>query len=460
MADTLTQIESLYTEGAVEAMDAFCADIAGMFGIDAEGSEVEVSTLTLKDIKKKIKKFAVTFTVESKGSANGNFHILLDNAGLFVMAGTFVMLPEKIVIQNCKTGTEENAVELEDAVGEVGNLMIGAWDKHFREDVDGHEHFLLASTNIGKPWQKSEETLGLTAEQPFVVATYKMKVDTFDPFNCYILFSRDMLDADTAPTETPVEEPAVEEPAPEPEAQEPKAAEPAPQPAAEETQPAPVETEPEPQPTEEPQEVSQQTVAETPAPAEKPAPAPQSAAPVSDVIKRMTHSSAVLPGQFDGQALSNVTAANVMRTDLAWVTEEDTVDMTLAKMQQYNIGYALVGDANSLTGIVSKSDICGALSPYLKSVFSKWCRELDTATLQIKIKWIMARPVRTVRPDASLAEIMQAMTKHAVRALPVADEKQGVHGIVTVYSIFNAMLTDEWTNSGEASQSSDMPPMV
>ncbi len=482
MEDTLTQIEASYAEAAVEAMDAFCGDIAGMLGIEASGSEVEVSTQTLKDLKKHAKKFGVTFSVESKGAANGNFHVFMDSAGLFVLAGTFVMLPEKIIVRNSKTGTEEAADELADAIGEVGNLMIGAWDKYFREEVDGHEHFLLTGTKIGKPWQKSEETLSLTQDQQLVVATYEIKIDSFDPFNCYVLFPKDIFNAD-APTEEPSTEESVPADEPQPEAAEPQPVEtdpaPEPEPVSQDTPAAPEKAEPAPEMSEqiqdppataEPQEQTTQPEPETPAvqepapetesPAETPQPAQKDNGPVSDVIQRMTHSSAVLPGPFDGQALSNVIASDVMRTDLAWATQDDTVEAVLAKMQQYNIGYALVGDADSLQGIVSKSDINGALSPYLQSVFSKWCRELDTATLQIKVKWIMSRPVRTIRPDASLAAIMQTMTKHAVRALPVADEKQGVHGIVTVYSIFNAMLTDEWAFDGAAAQSSDIPPMA
>ncbi len=93
-----------------------------------------------------------------------------------------------------------------------------------------------------------------------------------------------------------------------------------------------------------------------------------------------------------------------------------------------------------LDGIVSKSDLTGAISPYLQPVFAKWRRPLDDATLQIKVKWIMTKPVQTITSETSLKVIMENMRQSHRRALPVIDQQGKVQGLVTVFDIFNALL--------------------
>jgi CBS domain-containing protein len=54
---------------------------------------------------------------------------------------------------------------------------------------------------------------------------------------------------------------------------------------------------------------------------------------------------------------------------------------------------------------------------------------MDAATLQIKAKWFMSHPVRTVRPDATLSAVMLAMSEHGGPCMPVVDELAKVLGI-------------------------------
>jgi CBS domain-containing protein len=112
----------------------------------------------------------------------------------------------------------------------------------------------------------------------------------------------------------------------------------------------------------------------------------------------------------------------------------------LAKMKQTDAGYIMIGQNGALEGIVSKSDITRAMSPYLQPIFTKWRRPLDDATLKIRIKWIMSRPVHTIKPETSLAAIMEYMSQFRGRCLPVTDEAGNVHGLVTAFDIFQALL--------------------
>ncbi len=525
MPDTITELKTVTIEGAVGAFDAFCEDIAGMFGISVEGNGSDQKLVTIKELKTDFKKITAVFIVESKGAVNGNYYIILDQDALFTLAGTFVMLPEKVIIQNRKTGREKEANEIGDAVGEVGNLLVGAWDKFFREEVEGHVHFLQTGTFIGKPWLKPEENIGLPKESELVAVKYNMTIEPFGPFVCMAAFPTSVFEGGPPEEEKAEEgeEEATEEAKEETkeeakeevkeEAKEENAAEPAEAPAeeakeeppaetteektdppAEETKPAEneepvVDVETPAEETEKAEAATEEPVSEaateepaTEAPAEEAEPIAKSATeslqeetatesttenteeppaqdrPVTKVIEQMTQSPASLPGEITGDFLTEITAKNVMRTDIAWASQDDTVENVLTKMQQQNTGYALIGTPGAIEGIVSKSDIQGALSPYLQAIFSKWKRELDTATLQIKVRWIMSRPVHTIRPDATLAMIIETMCKHSVRSMPVADEN-GTVGIVTAYTIFNTLNSIGVDEASQQGQNTDVPAL-
>jgi len=184
---------------------------------------------------------------------------------------------------------------------------------------------------------------------------------------------------------------------------------------------------------------------------------------VSETIQKMTQSPAVLPGESspsEGRpesgklttgtpqggnlahisAPSTICAKDIMQKDVAWAGPEESVQQALTKMQQHDSSYIIVGQDGALEGIVSKSDITGATSIYLRPIFAKWHGPGDDATLQIKLKWIMSRPVRTIRPEATLAAIIDNMCRFGGRGLPVADEQGKVHGLVTVFDIFRTLL--------------------
>jgi len=171
---------------------------------------------------------------------------------------------------------------------------------------------------------------------------------------------------------------------------------------------------------------------------------------VSETIQKMAQSPAILPGE-SGKATmghinvsSEICATDIMQKELVWATSEESVQQAMTKMQQHDSGYIMIGKDGILEGIVSKSDITGATSIYLRPIFAKWYGPLDDATLQIKLKWIMSRPVRTVRPETPLVTIIENVCRFGGRGLPVVDEQGKVQGLVTVFDIFRTLL-----NTGE-----------
>ncbi|MCH8120572.1 MAG: CBS domain-containing protein [Planctomycetes bacterium] len=168
---------------------------------------------------------------------------------------------------------------------------------------------------------------------------------------------------------------------------------------------------------------------------------------ISETIQKMTQSPAVLPGESGKPTAkihisvsSAVCAKEIMQKEVVWANSEESVQQALTKMQQQDSGYIMIGKDGTLEGIVSKSDITGAASIYMRPIFAKWHGPLDDATLQIKLKWIMSRPVRTVRPETPLATIIENMCRFGGRGLPVMDEQGKVQGLVTVFDIFRALL--------------------
>ena len=170
---------------------------------------------------------------------------------------------------------------------------------------------------------------------------------------------------------------------------------------------------------------------------------------IFEAIQKMTQSPADLPGQPVTEEKSTpgitsspleISATEIMQNQITWASPDDSLQQAFAKMQQTDAGYIMIGLNEALEGIVSKSDITKAMSPYLLPIFAKWRRPLDDATLKIRIKWIMSRPVHTIKPETSLATIMEHMSQFRGRCLPVMDEEGNVQGLVTAFDIFQALL--------------------
>lgn len=592
MGTSQTDIEAQVIELATDSFNTFCEDIAGMFGVNMQCEQKEVVTENVSGLKKRFSKLVAVNVVDSKGAMEGTFHVLFDQEGLFTIGGVIVMLPEKRIMENRESATGELAASMVDAVGEAGNLLIGSWDRVFRDGLKKHGHFLQRlPAFIGKPWNNSEEKIGLSSEEDFTVVLYEMTIASYPPFMCGVIFPKEMLgsesgsasdkepaaekepdakaDKETKETKPSVkktgsgksakakdsnteaqakkpdeeETPAEEADAPEDEEQveskdekakakaakktktskptakktgsdksakakkaaKKKAASPQPdeeaseekaseeqtdvedtaeeveaQETAEDTaddnveqDQAPEEKEGEESQSQEATESAEQESEEPQAEIsdeateEKPVESPKGEKPargkISEAIRKMAQSPAVLPGEFIPLAgtgeLFALCAGDIMQDDVTWADPEESVQQALAKMQQNDTGYILIGREGVLEGLASRSDVTGAISPYLRSVFAKWRRPLDVATLNIKVKWIMSRPVRTVKPETSLAAVMEHMCRFGGRAIPVVDEEGQVQGLITVFDILQ-MLLQTGAGISTVGKTPQEPPMA
>ena len=447
--DIKSQLETL----SVEAYETFCGDISGMFGIDMECVAGQARNETSKGLSKKYKKLASIFTVKTKGLLDGHFHLILDKEGLFTLSGTIVMLPEKRIQDMRKRGVLKDAEELGDAVGETGNLLVGSWDRIFREGMEGHGHFLQTGTFIGHPWDDSPANLGVSDTEEFMYIPFEMTVGSFPTFHCGVIFP-EVLFAEK-PEPPAVEMEVVEETADEAEPVEADGPTEIADADADPTEPAVAEEVIEAEVADSVDNLdteSHEPVSEVADAAPKDPPTEEvvdsmeveetSPGGVSQSIQNMVHSPASLPGQLSSSFL-NTPAQEIMQKGIIWGNPDDSVQQAMAKMQEADTGYMMIGTNRVLEGIVSWVDLIGAISIYLKPIFTKWRRPADDATLQIKLKIIMTRPVRTARMDTSVAVIMADMCQHGSRCLPIVDQQDNVQGLVTAFDIFQALLNTD-----------------
>ncbi|MBN1972266.1 MAG: CBS domain-containing protein [Sedimentisphaerales bacterium] len=439
MAVTQIDLESKAIELAAPAFDRFCEDISGMFGVDIKCVPQKPSIETIDSLKKRFKKLSAINNVDAEGAIHGTFYLIFDQGGLFTLSGIIVMLPEKRILEEIKRGTVQDVNSMNDAVRETGNLCVGSWDRIFREEYTGHGHFVQNGTFIGNPWDKPEESIRLRKDESLSFVPFEMTIGSYPVFNCGVIFPKSIfalqseLPAEkSSPAEDKVENKDSETSPVDNKEKDLEIIGDAKKVENEENKPA-VETE--------------KTLVQTESvPVNNPVNQDENS--VSETIKRMTQSPAVLPGQPVSGTLApdesnhislSLCAKDIMDKNVTWCSPDAGVQQAIEKMQQFDTGYLMIGSANVPEGIVSRSDITGAVSPYLRAIFSKWRRPLDDATLSIRIKWIMSRPVHTIKPETTITRIMENMCQHGVRCLPVINQKGNVEGMVTVFDIFRAL---------------------
>ncbi|MHC4111529.1 MAG: CBS domain-containing protein [Planctomycetota bacterium] len=467
MAPSQTEIESLIIELAGKSFKTFCDDISGMFGMDMACSQQEVTPETVNGLQRRFKDLEVVYTVKSEGALDGTFQLVFDKTGLFLLAGVVAMHPEQLILEDVESGTLEKAEKASNILKEVGTALAGSWDRIFRKEFDGHDRFVQTDTFIGNPWDNSEEKIGLNSDEELVLVPYEMTIGPYPAFSCGAIFpkaiftgtsesgNKQVASADEkAQEQTENRDPNVSEPAEEiqdkaqEKAEESAAADDQAQPTAEETvavNESAAKQESEAAAEQKPNDLEEE--ATTPAEAEK-----SDERPISEAIKQMTQSAAVSsdestpsiieekPAISNKDAYIDVCAKDIMQKEVVWANPDDSVQQALAKIQQHNAGYMMIGKGQVPEGIVSMSDLTGAISPYLRSIFAKWRRPMDDATLRIRVKWIMSKPTCTISPETSLTKIMENMWQSDNKCLPVVDEQGKVRGLVTVFDIFRALL--------------------
>lgn len=445
METTADTILNSADASVVNAFAAFCEDIGGMFDVTADCTAVSSGKGKASDLQKDFKKQISINHVLSKGTMQGSFDLVFDQAGTLIMAGIFVMLPEKRILEYVRSGYSGESDFISDAIKEAGNLLVGSWDRVYRAEMKGHKHFLQQGTAVGEPWNSPEDYFGFSPDEDCFYRICQITIDPYPPFKCAAVFPMSIFDpasnAESAVETASDAQPAIEdkidtEPAADVKpaetsgtAAETSAAD-AVHTAAEDA--TSIESE-----TECPQDQDSAAAANE---QEEPTPAGgQQAGPVRQAIDAMVRPQGQASSAGSSDLLTSLTASQIMKPAVLWADPDDTVEQVMKQMQQNESGYALVGRDQQIEGLISRSVITGAVSPYMRAVFAHLKRPLDDASLQIRIKWFMSRPVHTVNPQATVETVIHTMFKYGVRGLPVIDVKGSVLGFITMFDVLAAL---------------------
>jgi hypothetical protein len=124
------------------------------------------------------------------GAGTGTFMILFDKAALFSLGGVTVMLPLSRLKEDCIRGKEQDAVALSDAVGEVGNLLVGSFNKILRDGCPGVDGLGGDVTlRLRLPVSVGKTGLHLDPGVPaYHVFTYRLQMTGLDPFCLKVAF--------------------------------------------------------------------------------------------------------------------------------------------------------------------------------------------------------------------------------------------------------------------------------
>jgi len=205
MEPSQTEVESLIIALAENSFKTFCDDISGMFGIDMECSQQEVTSETVNGLQTRFNDLVVAYSVKAEGAFDGTFQFVFDQNGLFILAGVVAMHPEQLILENAKFASLEKAEKVSDILKEIGAALAGAWDRVLRKGLDGHRVLVQTNTFIGNPWDKSEEKIGLSTDEELLFVPYEMTVGSFPAFKCGTIFPKAIF---TGTPESVTEQPA------------------------------------------------------------------------------------------------------------------------------------------------------------------------------------------------------------------------------------------------------------
>jgi CBS domain-containing protein len=116
-------------------------------------------------------------------------------------------------------------------------------------------------------------------------------------------------------------------------------------------------------------------------------------------------------------------------TDVVTIDPEATIKSAAGWLRAKNIGALVVTSGKAVLGLISEREIVDAFSHYG-----------ETSAL-IPVKEIMRRGVITVSPDESVTRVMNLMTRHRVRHIPVVRDGQ-LAGIVSIGDVVKHRLDD------------------
>ncbi len=128
-----------------------------------------------------------------------------------------------------------------------------------------------------------------------------------------------------------------------------------------------------------------------------------------------------------------VTVEDLIRTkggEVWSLGPQATLRQALRLLAEKNVGALLILEGQEIAGIISERDIVRLIDR------EGGCR------LDSPVGAVMTREVITIRPDQSLDEAMQMMTKEHFRHLPVVAEGK-LRGLISIGDVVRAVIEEQ-----------------
>jgi len=116
-------------------------------------------------------------------------------------------------------------------------------------------------------------------------------------------------------------------------------------------------------------------------------------------------------------------------TDVATIAPGATIKSAADWLHAKNIGALVVMNAETILGLISEREIVHAFSRY------------GDATGTMHVKEVMRYGAITVSPDDSITRVMNLMTRHRVRHMPVLRDGK-LAGIISIGDVVKHRLDD------------------
>lgn len=116
-------------------------------------------------------------------------------------------------------------------------------------------------------------------------------------------------------------------------------------------------------------------------------------------------------------------------TRVVTVTSDVTVHAAVQVLVEHNIGAVVVVDESDISGILSERDILRLSADEPANLSSRSVRD------------VMTKDVVTGGPDEEIGHVMELMTHHRIRHLPVVEDNR-LTGILSIGDVVNALLSE------------------
>ncbi|MEI8393816.1 MAG: CBS domain-containing protein [Rhodospirillaceae bacterium] len=126
--------------------------------------------------------------------------------------------------------------------------------------------------------------------------------------------------------------------------------------------------------------------------------------------------------------------ADILKTkgaEVVTIQQTATIEAAAKVLRDRKFGALIVtGAGGTMVGIMSERDIIRVVG------------EMGANSLLLKVQDIMTRNVRTCRPEDSLDSLMQLMSKHRIRHIPILDGEKLV-GLISQTDLIKTFIAEQ-----------------